>query len=501
IVAALICLAGASQAEGPVGFRVHDLRDPSRTFETWPDEGSSFSAAAASRPMRIFEWYPAIDGASGDTANPTRLTWADYVVFEHDDAYLSASPRSADPLPETKREAILARYVERSARRYEIAEAKVEALLARPTTAAWNRAPRPGQHPVVIARTMPMSIGLLAEHLAARGYVVLAPAHLAPHSWQHLDFVPNPQSLDTDIRDLQFVAARLPELPHVDPDRVAAAAFSSGTLPQLLWQMRDLRLRALVALEGWERFEAGVPVLEASPWYRPTALRVPHLLVEKAAEESNPSYAKSDTVLGAAVYARRERVTFEAASHGSFLSAARWFAGERPDDPSGAIHDCTLGVVTDFFDRHLKGVPPVAEKRIECRSAHTVDVREAAAPRPTEDELARLIERGEIERAAAILFAEGAPPDGLYRRRALRRVAQSLLDDSSKLEASRLISRLFPASAWAWIDVANACEALADEAGRLEAVRRALAALDDDADVSEERRPRLRTALREQLGG
>lgn len=446
-----------------VGYRELTYRDATRTFRAPIDWRGVPAADDWARRIRVHVWYPA--ASPGDP-----VTLADYLV--DDRSYLG------DGGGEPARDREVRKTVDRIVTRYERSEAEARDLLdARRATSRDAPAAR-GSFPVILHRAGPSTGFLISELLASHGYVVVSSSYLAEMTVAALDFTPNPVSLDTDVRDIEFILSRLSELSFADDTRVGLLAFSSASLPNLLFQMRSFRVSGIAALEGWETFLRGAETIQSSPHYDPYRVRVPHLLIEKEQEESDAEYAKDDSVLGAMRLAPRHRITFRDASHMTFVAEPYVFRRERGAD--GEIYTLTCDYVVEFFNRAVRAGE--REFRLgpfdDTEVAATVSYRPAEASIPSEAELARLLELGHFDAAEEALTAASRLPDPPYRESALNRVTGSL-PQSEKLVSLELIAGGFPLSTLSQHRFARALE----HAGDIDAARAAYEVARQRVDV------------------
>ena len=455
---------GVSSPDGPaVGFAQSDFTDARRAFDSWSGE--------TQRPLRAYFWYPSNDSSP---AAGSSMTMADYYLASSDLGFVGESVLG-DPL-QSRRELL--------GRRHSLTAEEIEEVLDTQFDAV-HQAPRsPGTFPLVILFADPHSLASIAESLAGAGYVVVAPSRIGTHSRNPLQFRPNARSLDTDVDDLRFLYQQLQELDWIDSDRLGICAFSSGSLSILLWQMQDLRAKAIVTLEGWEGFEKGVGVLERSIDYRPRSVRVPWLRIDKAAEESNSNYAKTKAVVDAMPFAAYERLRFGLAEHMSFLTETRTIAVVRGNSDGIGLHDAAVAGIMDFFGRSLGG----QQTQVPTSSHFVRTVRPQIPPVPTQEELVRMLERGELEKARAAVLASPRDPGVAFERSVMRRVASQVSDPDSKLDAYLWIAEVHPQSARAWIDIGDTHASRGKTLREEEALKRALALLPRDGSLDRDAR-------------
>ena len=219
-----------SEAAGPhpVGLRVVQQYDRSRTLRDSVDELGKPFAGVRARPLQTLIWYPAAE-VSGKT-----MTMSDYVSllqaeinFEH--------PRR----PLRAKEWSLA-----------LGSALATSLRAVPDARA-----AVGSFPVVIyapgANDPAWGNADLCEYLASFGYLVIASPSLGPKSHRM------PLTLEganAQAADISFLLGFAETLPNANIAKTAVVGMSWGGLANLLAAARDSRIGALVALDGSLRY-------------------------------------------------------------------------------------------------------------------------------------------------------------------------------------------------------------------------------------------------------
>ena len=216
------------------GFRTYELLDRTRTFEGGVDH------TVQPRPLQTSVWYPARPAAG---AQPMR--YQEYAV-------LTAQETGFRRLTPALRREHLARFGEEwgqtdSLRRWTELEA--------PTRAYLNAPPARGSFPVVIygpSFSAPsFENSELVEYLASHGYIVVASPCMG---WHQRAMTGDPLGVEAQVRDMEFLLDFARTLPGADTTQVAAMGFSWGGLSDVVLQLRDPRVRAVVSLDGWVRY-------------------------------------------------------------------------------------------------------------------------------------------------------------------------------------------------------------------------------------------------------
>lgn len=358
-----------------VGFRLIEARDSTRAFRAKRDVEGRLAAETA-RPVRIALWYPA-----RTTPSDSRMTAFDLRVLRESEIEFRA--RTAEERRELRQGAI------ELAGRFGVPEEVARAKLDEPTPAVRDAPAVPGPHPTVLyAGGAYVADPLTPAYLASHGFVVAAVPNNGRMTKTSLEFSPNPLTLDTGLDDLAFAFATLRRDPMVDSDQLAVYAFSTPSLQALLWVMRDLQVDAVVSVEGWERYRRGADLVRMSPHYDPLRIRVPVLLIERAAAEASAAYAKVPDVVDSLAYAPRTRVAFDSAEHGDFLS--------HPLDAGSPererIYAATMRIVREFLHDALRGEESIESDPRPVEGLYSIWTSRPTVVAPSEEELFRMAE-------------------------------------------------------------------------------------------------------------
>lgn len=240
-----------------VGFRLLQEHDNTRVVAGSTDQA---------RPVRIYLWYPA-EASPG--VSPMRF--GRYAAFAEDDVWpVEVSGALHDRLSFSNH--VLARSLGTDGH---------EALGEQPVRAFENAEALPGPYPLIVVGQglnyeSPIAFAALSEYLAGRGFVVAT----CPLVGTQTPFVKlDARDLESQVRDLEFVIARVRALPNVSPDGLGVMGFDMGGMAGLILAMRNAGVDAFASLHSGILFPhpSGVPA--ASPDYDPYELRVPWLHV------------------------------------------------------------------------------------------------------------------------------------------------------------------------------------------------------------------------------
>lgn len=212
------------------GFRPYELRDRTRPFEGGVDR------TVQPRPLQTGVWYPARPDARG-----APMRYKEYAV-------LTAQETGFHALTLALRQERLEQFADAwsltdSSRRWNELEA--------PTRAYLNVQPARGLFPVIIYgpsfNAPSFENSVLAEYLASYGYIVVSSPCMG---WHQRGMTQDALGTEAQVRDMAFLLDFARTLPGVDTTQVAAMGFSWGGLSNVVLQLRDPRVRAVVSLDG-----------------------------------------------------------------------------------------------------------------------------------------------------------------------------------------------------------------------------------------------------------
>lgn len=474
-----------------VGFTVIEALDSTRAFRPLRDHRGRLADETA-RPVQVGVWYPATapDDARRMPAGEFRSLTASEVDFE---VVVTAAEEAR----------LRAAFIEQAIS-FGADRADATRVWDEPTPALRDASPLPGPYPTVLYFTAAgVSNPLLPAYLASHGFVVATFPSNGRMTEGSLEFTPNALTLDTDVDDAGFVHAVLRQLPYADTRRLAVTSFSGGSLAALLWVMRDMQASAVVAVEGWERYRRGADIVTASVHYDPHRVRVPFLMIERAADETSPRYAKVPDVVEALPYADIIRVAFRDAAHGDFLSHVPF--GHTAAQPQ--IYAASTRMVRLFLEAHL-GDDDEAAADLAALAPPTDDpfftvARDTAiGPVPTEEELYRLAETDPAAAAAAYRDAiRTVPGHQLFREAVLTRAAIFADDPADRAAIMAIVVDAYPLSTAARFGLAEALGDAGREDAAMKAYRAALAAVEGDPELDDDQRVEWRERIEAALAG
>jgi dienelactone hydrolase len=162
----------------------------------------------------------------------------------------------------------------------DLLKAWLQASLGQSLSAVRDASPETGRFPVVIYAPSFTSWSWenadLCEYLASYGYVVVASPGMGEKSRESTHDL---SGISAQASDVSFLIGYAASLPNTDMTKVAAMGFSWGGLADLFAASRDNRIRALVSLDGSERYFPGL--VEASRTVHPDQMTIPLIYFEE----------------------------------------------------------------------------------------------------------------------------------------------------------------------------------------------------------------------------
>ncbi|PQB05723.1 CocE/NonD family hydrolase [Aureitalea marina] len=306
-----------------VGFRHYTATDSTRTYRIGNEANNHFIY----RPIPISVWYP----ARAKEITSESLTILDYLeVLKEEEEwenlpneflldwfhYLWNTPENRAHLPE-----------------------KTKAV---PEAKAIDQ-----KFPVIVYASSFQASSIenfaLFEYLASEGYVVISSPSRGTETRQLEGGIP--KDMETQARDVEYLLGQLHKFSNVDMDKIALMGFSFGGLANMITAMKNQHIKALVSLDGTERYR--YDVLERSAFFDTDRLTIPYIhfaqkLIpdavmkeDKIPTELNYRFQLYDSLNNSDVYSYR----FNDLSHSYFSSYGVLFGNRdmRQDKSDAAI--------------------------------------------------------------------------------------------------------------------------------------------------------------------
>jgi pimeloyl-ACP methyl ester carboxylesterase len=214
----------------PVGLKVFDQYDLSRTFFA-PTKGPSESSVGKNvRSLQTLIWYPSLISVGG------AMTVGDYAQLADTEIHFNAPAEK-----ENRWRSLLKTSFDTQL--WAVREAK----------------PAKGRYPVLIYAPSDSSVSWenadLCEYFASYGYVVLASPSMGVST---RDMTDDLGGINAQARDISFLITYAGSLSDTDSSQVAVVSWSWGGISSLFASARDPRIDALVEMDGSIRYYPGL---------------------------------------------------------------------------------------------------------------------------------------------------------------------------------------------------------------------------------------------------
>lgn len=488
-----------------VGFRIIQTYDRSRAFQPATDFAGDSTGREWARPIQILLWYPA------ESAAERSVDYRDIVAAEH--TQVDFVPLSPDRFSRARQihDFLLRRNFQNGGEGVldEVLDNVLESLWEAKTGAWWSAEPAAGRFPLLVwSGNSATYNSVLCEYLASHGYVVASAPGIGRWSLEYADFVPNPVHLATQSDDLGFVVGHLPEaFSWIDGDRLALAGFSTTNLATLLFQMKNMTADAVISVEGHDRYSSGGRTVPQAPGYDPKRFRVPLLYLEAPASGQR----RDTTLFDALKYSPRYLATFPALRHQELTSRAAALGILAPDTRGIADAAVAKGYrsasryLLKFLDAFVKKDSQALESLTQSPKGGSVRTFAAEPALPSAPEIwAELFAPGGVGRLTEILQVARArdPEVEVFSERRLNRAGYALLRRQrikAAVEVFQLCTEAYPKSANAFDSLSEAFETAGTMEMALAAAQKALALLEAETDLEEERKRQFGAALLERV--
>lgn len=484
-----------------VGFRVLAEYDRTRSARPPVDFEGRAAEGDLGVPVQVGIWYPAAP-AGARVTKP--LPYAEYL-------YLAQRKERFAPLDTAARRLAIeglrgfAQYGLGAA----LTEAELRAVAAAPTAARRDVPAAGGRFPVLLAGVdgALSNASVLFEYLASHGYVVVATPSLAVTATQQA--TQPALALDARVRALEYVAGVAHRLPNADTARVGVLGVNFDGMAALVYQMKNMRGRAVVSIDGWEGKRGTGRALRDAVHYDPRRLRVPYFLVLQDEPDPPPHLAHDPGLLAELRYSARHHIVVAGLRHAHLVGNPLAVPAVR--DPQRRGYEYVAESVRAFLDGHVRGesgrlaLLRAAPDTAGGLALKRVDRRPALPPVPLAEEVERLVgEARGVERLARI-FREARRADpgvvlftaGTLNLYAFRFARQGRPTDVLALRA--LAHEAFPTSAEAAAALGDAYAELDSVPAAAQTYERARQLAAGDGELSEEARTRLAASVTQRL--
>lgn len=324
-----------------VGFKHYTAADSTRTYRRIFD----WNRKSLPRPIPVSIWYPAADDAALQ-----QLTVLDYMQILKEEEEWEHLPN----------EQILNWF-------YYSNTPEHQQHLKEKTNAYSQALPASKKFPAIVYAPSYQASSTenfaLCEYLASHGYVVIA----SPSRGTETRFLEGGTEKDTETqaRDIAFLIKVACGQPNVDPGKIATMGFSFGGLSNVLAQMRNSSIKAIVSLDGSIKYQYAT--LLKSPFADIRKVDVPFIhMAQKKIPREVMIADKIDSTLNnkfefydSLVYSRAYRLQFHHLTHAYFSTLGILFQerDKRQDKSDNEIMESYKYVLTyslHFLNAFLK---------------------------------------------------------------------------------------------------------------------------------------------------
>jgi dienelactone hydrolase len=255
LIAAQVSLEeiGLEYGKYNVGFQHYTISDSTRTYSRIYD----YTDKKVERPIPVSIWYP----SEQNVVNGELLAVLDYLEI------LKEEEEEWEHLPN---EQILNWFY------YPNTPANQKHLVEQ--TKAYAKAEfGKGKFPVIVYAPSYQASSIenfaLCEYLASQGFFVISsPSRGTETRWFSNN---NAKEMETQARDVEFLMKEAGKFPTADYDKIAIMGFSFGGLANIIVQNRNDNLKAIVSLDGTERYQ--YELLNQSSFFDAQNIDVPYI--------------------------------------------------------------------------------------------------------------------------------------------------------------------------------------------------------------------------------
>jgi hypothetical protein len=384
-----------------VGFKIITTWDRSRTYDPGVDFEGRSRKVNTSRPIQIWMWYPALKSARQE-----RMPYEEYL-------YLSGA--SGVDRAEARRKFFAAPLAAGA----EIG--RLDALMKTRTALLRNARRAAGTFPLLIfgqgiGFESPISHTIICEYLASHGYTVVA----CPLVGFNSPVVGNNLvSLETEVRDMEFVIGYVRSLPAFPTTKLGVLGFDLGGMAAVLLQMRNSDVSAVCSVGSGITFKHNTDVLKQSSFYDLSRLTAPLVQMSVPRRDIERLGMQEDNALfEQQSHADQYYLRLRGIDHPDVTSLGMISTGDVPNfvapgELSGNSSERRLGYETacrytlKFLDSYLTGdSSALAYLKSPLDGASqsgliTVEVKPAQHLHPTEQQFTSMVRSEGIRKAAA----------------------------------------------------------------------------------------------------
>lgn len=238
-----------------IGFKHYTRYDNTRTYERLGD----WNKKATARPIPVSLWFP----SQKQTQN-SQMNIGDYMVILKEEEEWEVLPN----------ERILEWF-------YYSNSDKNKSHLKEKVKAIKNTKPLQNKFPIVVYSPSYQASSVenfaLCEFLASHGFIVIS----SPSRGTENRFLEGgtTRDIETQARDIQFLINEVGNQSFADINKIAVMGFSFGGMSNVLAQMMDKRVKAIICLDGSIKYQ--FQKIQASPYFDLSKVDVPFIFMSQ----------------------------------------------------------------------------------------------------------------------------------------------------------------------------------------------------------------------------
>lgn len=324
-----------------VGFKHYQKIDATRTYTRVFD----WTTKSIPRPIPISVWYPSSETSTNKT---TILSYLEIFKSEEEWEYLP-----------NKHILNWFKFPQNTTHN--------KAILTHKTNAFINSKAVKGTFPVIIYAPSLEASSIenfaLCEYLASHGYIVISSPSRGAETKNFTGGAP--KNMEAQARDIEFLILEALTFPNAATERIATMGFSFGGLSNVLVQMRNRNIKAIVSLDGSIRYN--YKTLKTSPFADIAKVDVPFIhLAQKDIPETVLKEDKIDPKLNyefefydRLVHSNAYKLKFHNLTHDNFSSLGILFKPrdkrqDKSDEKILASYKLVSNYILHFLNAYLK---------------------------------------------------------------------------------------------------------------------------------------------------
>jgi len=478
-----------------IGFTAVEKYDYSRAFRPKTDYFGALLEGERARPLQVCIWYPAETGADDFT-----MVYGEYAYpYPTDESFMN----------------ILSNFHNRELmtllQQFNRDQGILQELISVRMAAVRDAPAVEGAFPLIIYHNGPSCVenAVLCEYLASWGFVVAGTHSLGMTS---VNPDSDPASLETLIRDKEFILAETHTRPYVDQNKLGLLGFSFGSIGAVITAMRNSDVDAVACLQSEFLNPDNKALLTDNAFFNPPRLSAP-LLQIYAENEQHRDLSVLDSLKYATVYKIKLNGLrdYDFTHYGSMATLT-----SLPDQPPADVikegYKTICSYVRNFFEAELNksqaGFKFLSDPPVQPAfdsSFVTVAYRKGSELPPTAAQFTNIINEYGVAKGVEIFekFRQLDPDlvllqEAQFNALGYRMLQSNQLDDAVQL--FRMNAETFPNSANVWDSYADGCVAAGDIKTATACYKKVLEVLPNDVNIDDRMRNVLKTNAENYLG-